>query len=440
MGTWKSLALIFVFTLVGGFYVGAETALVALRESQVQRLAQRGKRGQKLAKLISEPNRWLAAVQVGITFASFLAAAYGAAELSPEVSPWLVSLGMSESLANTVAFLGITFLIAFFTLVIGELVPKRLALRNPEAIAMAVAAPIDLTATLFRPVIWALSISTDGVMRIMGIRDSNSRESISGEELRGIVAAHEELSLEERELIGDVFDAGDRELREVMIPRTEVEFLDGAMSVQKAAEAVLDMRHTRYPVIRGSSDNVIGFVHLRDVVSSGIHKPTRLPLSSLARDVLVFPGTKQVLPALGEMRRAGGHLAIVLDEYGGTAGIVTLEDLVEELVGDIRDEYDTTEQQSAFFGGVHEIDGLTNLEDVKDETGIELPEGPYETVAGYLIARTGQLPSLDMSVEVMGHRISVLELDGRRISRVRIEPLELRSAIPDESAALTLPE
>jgi putative hemolysin len=305
---------------------------------------------------------------------------------------------------------------------------------------MAVAAPIDLTATLFRPVIWALSISTDGVMRIMGIRDSNSRESISGEELRGIVAAHEELSLEERELIGDVFDAGDRELREVMIPRTEVEFLDGAMSVQKAAEAVLDMRHTRYPVIRGSSDNVIGFVHLRDVVSSGIHKPTRLPLSSLARDVLVFPGTKQVLPALGEMRRAGGHLAIVLDEYGGTAGIVTLEDLVEELVGDIRDEYDATEQQSAFFGGVHEIDGLTNLEDVKDETGIELPEGPYETVAGYLIARTGQLPSLDMSVEVMGHRISVLELDGRRISRVRIEPLELRSAIPDESAALTMPE
>jgi len=440
MGTWKSLALIFVFTLVGGFYVGAETALVALRESQVQRLAQRGKRGQKLARLISEPNRWLAAVQVGITFASFLAAAYGAAELSPVVSPWLVSLGMSESLANTVAFLGITFLIAFFTLVIGELVPKRLALRNPEAIAMAVAAPIDLTATLFRPVIWALSISTDGVMRIMGIKDSNSRESISGEELRGIVAAHEELSLEERELIGDVFDAGDRELREVMIPRTEVEFLDGGMSVQKAAEAVLGMRHTRYPVIRGSSDNVIGFVHLRDVVSSGIHKPTRLPLSSLARDVLVFPGTKQVLPALGEMRRSGAHLAIVLDEYGGTAGIVTLEDLVEELVGDIRDEYDTTEQQSAFFGGVHEIDGLTNLEDVKDETGIELPEGPYETVAGYLISVTGRLPSLDTSVEVVGHRISVLELDGRRISRVRIEPLEIANTIPDEQATVTLPE
>jgi len=440
MDTWKSIALIVVFTLVGGFFVGAETALVALRESQVQRLAQRGKRGQRLAELISEPNRWLAAVQVGITLASFLAAAYGAAELAPVVAPLFISLGLSESLANTLAFLGITFMIAFFTLVIGELVPKRLALRNPEAIAMAVATPIDLTATLFRPVIWALSISTDGVMRIMGIKDSNSRESISGEELRGIVAAHEELSIEERELIGDVFDAGDRELREVMIPRTEVEFLDGRMSVQKAAEAVLGMRHTRYPVIRGSSDDVIGFVHLRDVVSSGIHKPTRLPLSSLARDVLVFPGTKQVLPALGEMRRSGAHLAIVLDEYGGTAGIVTLEDLVEELVGDIRDEYDVDEQQSDLMGGVHEIDGLTNLEDVKDETGIELPEGPYETIAGYLIARTGQLPSLDMSVELMGHRISVLELDGRRISRVRIEPLEIPNAIPDEQAALTLPE
>ena len=440
MNLLRSFLIVLVFILIGGFFAAAELALVSLREGQVQRLSTRGRRGRRLAIVAANPNRFLAAGQVGVTLAGFISAGFGGAEIAPMIAPVLVGWGMAESWAATVSFVLVTVVIAYLSLVLGELVPKRLALQRVETVALASAGTIDVIAKIFRPFIALLSVSTNAIMRVFGGDPHAAKEQISGEELRDLVAAHEDLSVEERELIEDVFAAGDRELREVMIPRTEVEFLDGAMSVQKAAEAVLDMRHTRYPVIRGSSDNVIGFVHLRDVVSSGIHKPTRLPLSSLARDVLVFPGTKQVLPALGEMRRAGGHLAIVLDEYGGTAGIVTLEDLVEELVGDIRDEYDTTEQQSAFFGGVHEIDGLTNLEDVKDETGIELPEGPYETVAGYLIARTGQLPSLDMSVEVMGHRISVLELDGRRISRVRIEPLELRSAIPDESAALTLPE
>ncbi len=428
----KSVLLIVAFTLIGGFFVGAETALVALRQSQAERLGEKaGKRGRRLLDLINDPNRFLAAVQVGITVASFLAAGYGAAEIAPQVVPWLVDLGLSESLAGTVAFVGVTLVIVYFTLVIGELVPKRLALRRVEGFSLAVAGPIDIISTLFRPFIWLLSVSTNAVMRVMGIRDSNARQGISGEELRGIVAMHQELSQEERELIDDVFEAGDRELREVMIPRTDVEFLDGSMSVHKAGEVVLSLPHTRYPVIRGSNDNVIGFVHLRDVIGHKVAHPDRFPLSAIARDIAVYPGTKRVIPTLTEMRRDGHHLALVLDEYGGTAGIVTLEDLVEEVVGDIRDEYDIEEVARPNVGEGIELDGLTNIEDFEEESGVVLPEGPYETVAGFLIERTGQLASLDMVVEIDGHRVSVVEVEGRRISRVRVEALDQ----PENAAA-----
>ena len=444
--TVKSVALIVVFTLVGDFFAGAETALVALRESQARRLADRGKRGQRLLGLVTDPNRFLAAVQVGITVAGFLAAGYGAAEIAPQVQPWLESLGLSHDLSGTVAFFGVTLLIAYFTLVIGELVPKRLALRRVEGVALAVATPIDVISTIFRPFIWLLSTSTNAVMRLFGVKDDKSSDSISGEELRGIVASHQELSAEERELIDDVFEAGDRELREVMIPRTEVEFLDGGMSVQKAADIVLGLPHTRYPVIRGSADDVIGFVHLRDVVASSLQRRSRMPLAGLAREVQVFPGTKRVIPALTEMRREGHHLAIVLDEYGGTAGIVTLEDLVEELVGDIRDEYDADSTASEMNGGVRELDGLTNLEDFEEETGVVLPEGPYETVAGFIVARLGTLPAVGLAVDVDGHRIEVTELDGRRISRVKVQSLtpaaseEESQVIPSDDGAAVLPE
>ena len=426
--TLKSIALIVVFTFVGAFFAGAETALVALRESQARRLAERGKRGQRLLGLVTDPNRYLAAVQVGITVAGFLAAGYGAAEIAPQVQPWLESLGLSHDISGSVAFFGVTLLIAYFTLVVGELVPKRLALRRVEGVALAVATPIDIISTVFRPFIWLLSTSTNAVMRLFGVKDHGSSDAMSGEELRGIVASHQELSDDERALIDDVFEAGDRELREVMIPRTEVEFLDGGLSVQRAAEMVLALPHTRYPVIRGSADDVIGFVHLRDVVASSVARRTRMPLSALAREVQVFPGTNRVIPALTEMRRSGHHLAIVLDEYGGTAGIVTLEDLVEELVGDIRDEYDADDSPSELIGGIRELDGLTNLEDFEEEAGVILPEGPYETVAGFIVARLGTLPEEGDSVEIDGHRIEVIELDGRRISRVRVQPLAATDA------------
>jgi magnesium and cobalt exporter, CNNM family len=214
----------------------------------------------------------------------------------------------------------------------------------------------------------------------------------------------------------------------VLLPRTEVEFLDASMPVFKAVRIVMDQPHSRYPVIRDSADDVIGFVHIRDILDPQLAERS-IRVGDLARDIVSFPGTKGVLSTLTEMRRIRQHVAIVQDEYGGTAGIVTMEDLVEELVGDIQDEYDVdrpSDDQVLF--GVVTVEGLLNLEDFQDDTGIELPEGPYETVAGFVISRLGRVPLLGDAVAEGGHTFEVVELDGRRVARVRVTRVAKASA------------
>jgi putative hemolysin len=432
-----TIAIILVFTLIGGFFSASETALVSLRESQVERLAESDRRGgPRLRTLMENPNRFLAAVQVGVTLAGFISAAFGANRIAPLIAPWIEGLGVPVGLANSIAFIGATLLIVYISLVLGELVPKRLALQKAEAVALAVAGPIDLMARISRPFIWLLSASTNVVVRILGLDPRSNREAITGEELRGMVAAHTELSHEERELIDDVFDAGDTELREVMVPRTEVAFLDASLPAFRAAAIVSSLPHSRYPVIRESPDEVIGFVHVRDILSPGmVDRSVRL--EDLAREVAFFPGSKPVIPALTEMRRHGQHLAVVADEYGGTAGIVTLEDLVEELVGDIHDEYDTDQSGEHTprrpSDGPFDVDGLLNLEDFAEEAGFQLPDGPYETVAGWFIAALGRLPEVGDEVSSLEARFEVVQLDGRRVDRLRVEPIIAESTSPEAS-------
>jgi len=415
-----NLGVVLLFTLVAAFFVAAEIALISLRESQVQRLAiERGKRGQRLADLVADPNRFLAAVQLAVTTAAFLSAGFGASQMSPQVAPLLVDLGLSAGAADATAFILVTLLLVYISLVLGELTPKRIALQRAEGIAVATAGLIDVLGKITRPFIWLLSVSTNGVVRLLGGDPHANKEEISDDELRGILATQTSLTAQERELIDDVFEAGEREVREVMVPRTEVEFLDATLPAYKAARVVIELPHSRYPVFRGSQDDVIGFVHIRDILAPDV-ADRGIRLEDLVREVLMLPGSKAVLPAMFEMRAAGAHLAIVVDEYGGTAGIVTLEDLVEELVGDIRDEYDVDERTLRAAGADLEVDGLLNLEDFEEETGFELPEGPYETVAGYVVAELGELPEVGTSVEVAGHVLTVTELDGRRASRIRV--------------------
>ena len=359
-----------------------------------------------------------------MTLAGFAASAFGASALAGQVSPVLVDLGLTVGVAEPLSFVLLLALITYLSLVFSELVPKRIALQRAEGWALIWAGPLDRLATLFRPVIWLLSRSTNLVVRLFGIDPSEQRDSITEDELRGLVAAHESLTIDERKLIDEVFAAGERQLREVMIPRTEVAFLDASMTVTRAMKLTAEQPHSRYPVARDSQDDIAGFVHVRDLIMPAT-KARGLKVADVAREVRQMPGSKRVLPAMSEMRREGHHMAIVVDEYGGTAGIVTLEDLIEEVIGDIRDEYDVGEGDPLQFrGGEVEADGLLNLDEVHEQTGVRLPEGPYETLAGYVMSCLGHVPRLGEAVEVDGHRLEVTELDGRRAARVRVTPLE----------------
>ncbi|MGK5551860.1 hemolysin family protein [Actinomadura kijaniata] len=282
---------------------------------------------------------------------------------------------------------------------------------------------------LARPLVWLLTRSTDLVVRLAGGDPGAVREEITAERMRALVAENTQIADEERALIGEVFAAGERPLREVLVPRTEVEFLDAALPLEEAARTAAASPHSRFPVCRDSHDDVIGFVHIRDLLVPGDRRGG--PVGDLVRPVKFLPASQRVLPVLSEMRREGVHLAVVLDEYGGTAGIVTLEDLVEELIGDIRDEYDVQDAQARrLHGGVVEVDGLLNLDDFAAETGIRLPAGPYETVAGHIMAVLGRVPAEGDRVWVAGRRLVVARMDGRRVARVRVTPPEASPNTP----------
>jgi putative hemolysin len=283
-------------------------------------------------------------------------------------------------------------------------------------------------ATVLRPVIWLLSVCTDAVVRMLGGDPHAGRDMISEEELRGLVAAHESLSTDERRLIDDVFAAGERSVSEVMISRTEVTFLEGGLTISRAVKLASDSPHSRYPVVGDGNDDVLGFVHIRDLIlgGPGIDPSTDRSrvVADLVREIKVLPGSKNVLAALSEMRREGHHMAIVVDEYGGTDGIVTLEDLIEEVIGDIRDEYDSDAASARrLTGGIVEVDGRCNLDEFEEFSGIELPEGPYETAGGFVMARLGAMPKVGDQVTIDGYVLQVLEVDGRRASRLRVEPV-----------------
>ncbi|HEV2343535.1 MAG TPA: hemolysin family protein [Actinocrinis sp.] len=422
--TIASSLVVLALILIEALFVASEIALVSLREGQLQALATSGKRGSTVVRLVGNPNRFLATVQIGVTLTALLSSAYGATTLSEDAKRALVRAGLASGLAGFIGLVGVTMIISFVTLVIGELAPKRLALQRAESTSKAVAPFLQGMARLCRPVIWLLSVCTDGIVRLFGGDPAASREQVSEEELRQLVASTETLTSDERRLIDEVFGAGDRQLREVLVPRTEVVFLDGAMPLADAAALIGRRPHSRYPVTDGSSDNVAGFVHVRDLLAPDTAQQAAR-VADLARPVIFLPETKHVLSALSEMRRDSFHLAIVLDEYGGTAGIVTLEDLVEEVIGDIRDEYDIARARvTRLRDGDLELDGLINLEDFHEETGIELTDGPYETLAGYIMARLGRVPAVGDQVTFDGLKLTVHAMDGRRISRVRLSRTE----------------
>jgi len=426
---WDIL-IVLVIVIIGGFFAAAEMALVSLREGQVRALARRGRRGQRAARLAQDPNRFLSAVQIGVTLATLLSGAFGAATLASRLRSALRH-HLPEGAASVVSVAVVTLIISFFTLVLGELAPKRIALQRAERVSLFAAPLLDRLATLARPLVWLLSRSTNLVVRVLGGDPAAGRGVMTEQELRDVLTGNQALSPDERHIVSEVFDAGKRQIREVLVPRTEVDFLPASMSLREAAQIAVAAPYSRFPVYQESYDDVIGFVHARDLLDPAADG-SRL-VGEVARTVKLLPTTKTVLSALSEMRKDRAHLAIVVDEYGGTAGIVTLEDLVEELIGDIQDEYDVAEGPARrLLGGELEVDGLLNLDEFAEQTGVVLPDGPYETVAGYVLATLGHVPGDGEAVEVDGRKLVITEMDGRRIARVRVGQLPAAAIDADQ--------
>jgi putative hemolysin len=427
-GIALNIGLVLLFVLVGGYFAASELALVSLRDGQVTRLASESRRGRRIARLRESPNRFLAAVQIGVTLAGFFSAAYGGSTLAEPLGAALTAVGVPAGIAGTLAFVLVTVLISFLSLVLGELVPKRLALQRPEGVALFVAPVLDRIATAFRPVIWLLSRTTDAVVRLLGLDPRAGGEQVSEEELRDMVAGHEELDRQEREVIDDVFDAADRRLREVMLPRPEVDFLPAATDLDAATRSVVGKPHSRYPVIGSDVDDVVGVVHVRELLTAALAArdgSTARTVADVMRPVHALPDSLLLLDALSEMRTRRVHLAVVVDEFGGTAGIVTLEDLIEEIVGDIDDEFDSPRRDPARAAGdpagTALLDGLLHRDEVRDRTGDELPDGDFDTLGGYVQNALGRIPAVGDTVPLGEARLVVEEMDGRRVATVRLE-------------------
>ena len=410
------LALVLVLVVVNAAFSGSELALLSLREGQLSRLEQRGRTGRVLARLAREPNQFLATIQIGITLAGFLASAFAAVSLAKPLEDRLAFLGGA---AGAVSVVIVTLLLTYVTLVLGELAPKRVAMQRAEPWALFMARPLAALSTATRPAVWLLAKSTDVVVRLFGIDPSEARQPVTEEELRDLVESHESITDEQRQILSGAFEIAGRTVEEVQTPRRDVVTIDGTTPAHRALQILVGAGRSRAPVVEGDLDRTIGVVHLRDLATAADEAPS----AGLARPAVVVPETLGVLDALKRLRAERAHLALVVDEYGSVAGIVTLEDLLEEIVGEIYDETDRDLGTVApAADGTLELPGRFPIHDLVD-VGVELPEGDYTTVAGLVLSELGRVPEQGDQVEVDGWRIEVLGVDRRAITAVRLVPL-----------------
>lgn len=420
------MLLVLVLVLVNAAFSGSEMALVSLRDSQVHKLERGSRRGRVLARLTRDPNRFLATIQIGITLAGFLASAAAAVSLSrPLVEP----LGFLGAAAEPAAIVLVTIVLTFVTLVLGELAPKRIAMQRTEGWALLVARPLDILSTISRPAVWLLSAATDMIVRLAGGDPKAQREEVSAEEIRDMVAAQQDFSAEQRTIISGAFEIADRILREILVPRRDVLSLPTGLPAGEALQQILASGHSRAPVVGPAGlDDVYGVVHLRDLIGA------EGPVDPLARPALFLPETLRVSDALRQMRAERQQLAMVVDERGAIDGIVTMEDLVEEIVGEIYDETDRDVQAVVKEpDGALVLPGSFPIHDLPD-IGFDNPgpdDGDYTTIAGMVLAVLGHIPTAPGEVVTLPQfTAEVLEVTGRAITRVRLRALPRTD--PDE--------
>lgn len=432
-GIWWQLGLVLLLVLINAAFAGTELALVALREGQLRRLEQQSATGAILARLARDPNRFLATIQIGITMAALLASASAAISLASPLEERLDFLGGAGRPLSVVL---VTLGLAYVMLVFGELAPKRVGMQRAERWGLLAARPLSAMARLTRPVVWLLSKSTNVAVRLMGGDPHADREEVTTEELRDLVASQTSFTPQQRRIIDGAFEIAERSLLEVLRPRPDVVTIDAATPCSEARDALVASGHSRAPVVTtGSLDDVVGIVHLRDLLADRIG----CTAGSQAQAATIFPETLGALDALRQLQRGHVQMAIVINEHGGAEGIVTVEDLVEELVGEI---YDETDRDVLMVrrdpDGSLILPGRFPVHDLPD-LGIEVPEGQYATVAGYLLWRLQRIPELPGdTLEVEDWRMTVTQVEDRAITEVRVTrvgPVEEEVASPAANGA-----
>jgi putative hemolysin len=410
------ILIIVLLVLGNAVFVAAEYALVTARRGRLEARAKAGSRpAQTALRMLDEPVRFISTVQVGITVFGILLGALGEPFLSRYFDDWV-----SRSVAFVLSFLILTYL----SVVLGELVPKSIALQRAERLAVWLAVPLDWLGRVSYPLVYLLQRSANGIARLFGVQPAPAGTTMHTEEdIRLIVAQTEEIQAAEEEMLYKVFDFADKEAHDVMVPRPEVVALSVDLPPQEALAAVIDSPFTRYPVYRGSLDDVLGILHVRDLFSAlydrGIEN---VAVEEIVRPAYVVPETKDLASLLGEFRRQNQHLALVVDEYGAVEGIVTLEDLLEEIVGEIEDEYDLPDESiQRLENGRMLIHGTFTIDDFNEQFDQELPQEDYHTVAGFVFGALGRAAETGDEVEHDGMRFIVVEVDGPRIERLEVE-------------------
>ncbi|HET9637344.1 MAG TPA: hemolysin family protein [Gemmatimonadaceae bacterium] len=429
----SSMLAVLGLVAINGFFVAAEFSLVAARRSKLDEMIAKGDRGAKVVQTaLKEIDRYIAATQLGITIASLALGWVGEPVLAHIFDQAFRFIGLNPSATAThVAAVPVAFfLLTFFHIVLGELAPKSIALASPERTAKAVAPPLLVFSRFMSPLIWLFNGTANGLLRILGIEPASEQEGgHSPEEIRFLVMqahAHGTLDESDRAMLAGVLDFHEKKARDVMRPRTDIVALEIEASEEEVWEVLRRERYSRYPVYRESLDDVVGVFLAKDLWLHSGDAP--FSLADFVREPMYVPDSRPAERVLDDLRRTRAHMAVVLDEYGGTAGIVTMEDLVEEVVGDIADEYDFASRESIVTDGVLELAGSMSLIDVRSDYRIPIPEGDWTTLGGFAFAKLGRLPRMGDRIQIPGGEMEVVAMDGRRIAALRIHRAGVRQA------------
>ncbi len=427
------ILIIAILIAFNGVFVAAEFSLVRVRRTRLEQLSDEGNRGaRRVQKLVSQPARFLATIQLGLTFVGFLAATFAGANLVGGVADGIRAIPALAAQAELIALLLITSLVSLFTIVFGELVPKALAYAYAERMAFLFAGPIDLLGRILAPLVWFLTTVTAAITRLFGITDTQG-EKLTAEELMIIVERGGEqgvIEAEEQQMIGAVLELGQQRVHEVMVPRTAITALPVDAPADQIVETIVAAGHSRIPIYDETIDNVMGILYAKDLLPV-LAKGDKPDLRTILRTPLFVPESVSVDDLLHMLQRRKVHIAIVLDEYGGTAGLVTIEDLIEEIVGEIQDEYDVEEPMvERISDDEARIDGRASIDDLTETFGVELnaeDSDQYDTVGGLVYHEIGGVPAVGDTVQVGDLTLTVESTDGRRVGKV----LVVRQ--PDES-------